>query len=153
MDIELSKSDKRKLRLQFRPLILLLVGIFITITLVNLAFHFMDVLTGVESVERPPLIRLVAIEMIAFIIVSVIYYLMTKKVRLDLKSGKKISQRANVNRKFFQKENGRTIYKVQTENGKILEISKEQFTFWNSGDQIEWMTSTVSGMVLSVKKL
>jgi len=72
---------------------------------------------------------------------------------LDLKSGKKISQRANVNRKFFQKENGRTIYKVQTENGKILEISKEQFTFWNSGDQIEWMTSTVSGMVLSVKKL
>lgn len=149
--IALTREDKQELRKQLRPAILLSFGMLFMITAVNLSFHFMDVLTGVETVERPPISRLIIIEVLAIVLSMGTYLLLTGNVRKDLKSDLKRSDKSRVERKYFQLENGSRIYKVKLENGTILPIGTELYHAVNDRDMIDFTQAQRSKIVFSAK--
>jgi hypothetical protein len=149
--IALTREDRQLLRKQLRPALILSVGILFMITAVNLSFHYMDVLTGVETVERPPVSRLIIIEVLAVLLSMGTFLTLTGNVRKDLKSGLKKSERSGVERKYFQLENGSRIFKIRLENGTILPIGKELYNSVNENDLIEFTQAERSKIVFSAQ--
>ena len=147
----LSSSDRQLLRKQLRPAILLSIGILFMITAVNLSFHYMDVLTGVETVERPPVSRLFVILFLAIVIALSTFLFLTANVRKDLKSGIKKYEKSRVKRKYLQMENGTRLHKVNLQNGTILSIGIDLYNVVNENDLIEFSQAEKSKIVFSTQ--
>ena len=132
----LTSLDKIALRKHLKTPFIFTLSLFVMISLVNLAFHFMDVLTGIEVVERPPVLRLIVIETIAFAIALMSFYFMTRNVQKDLSSGRKQKEKGKIVRKFAQKENGQLIYRLRLKSKRNVDVDKSLYTILSEGDMI-----------------
>lgn len=132
----LTSLDKIALRKHLKAPLIFSLSLFVMISIVNLAFHFMDVLTGIEVVERPPVLRLIVIEIIAFAIAFMSFYFLTRNIQKDLSSGKKQKEKGKIVRKFAQKENGQLIYRLRLESKRNVDVDKSLYSILSEGDLI-----------------
>jgi fumarate reductase subunit C len=149
----LTSDEKKVLRRQLVPSILLSVGLITVITLVNLAMHYMDVLTGINGVGRPPVSRLWIIELIAVLIGTFTFLYLTKKVRKDLLSGKKIITTFLVKRKYSKKENGTVNLKLILSPNLTVDVSNGTYASIGEGDLVEVARTAYSEHVFRVNKV
>lgn len=148
----LTSMNKKSLRNQLRAPSIFTLSLFLMISLVNLAFHFMDVLTGVDVVERPPVSRLFIIEGFAFLIAFGSFFFMTRNVRRDLSSGKKQNVKGKVIRKFVRKENGLLIYQLLLENKRNVDVSQALYTKLSEGDFVNVSFAPSSNLTFEVER-
>jgi hypothetical protein len=134
----LSNSERKQLRKQLRPAVQLALLVLLVTTGVNLAFQYMDVLTGVDSVERPPLFRFFVIEVLVLVFSGMIFFTLSAKVRRDLRGGKKVVEGTSVLKKFAKRINGQLAYKLQLRNKQIIDVNKETFNLLSDGSEIQY---------------
>ncbi|TNF46612.1 MAG: hypothetical protein EP305_10485 [Bacteroidetes bacterium] len=146
----LTSMNKSTLKKQLRAPFIFTLSLFVMISLVNLAFHFMDVLTGVEVVERPPVSRLFIIEGFAFLIAFFSFFFMTRNVRRDLSSGKKQNEKRKIVRKYVRKENGLLIYQLLLENKRNIDVDQFLYSKLTEGDVVNVSFAPNSNLTFDV---
>lgn len=150
MKAHLTQKDKQVLRKQLVMPLVFGVGIILLITGVNLAFQYMDVLTGVESVERPPMIRFIIIELIGIGLGMGSILFLTKNVRKDLSGNVKNEGRGIVKRKIVQNNNGQKEYKLLLAEQYILVVDKAVYDMANIDDRVNFSITPFSKQQLNV---
>jgi hypothetical protein len=135
---KLSNSERKLLRKQLRSAVQLALLVLLVTTGVNLAFQYMDVLTGVEAVERPPIFRFFVIEVLVLSFSGLIFFTLSAKVRSDLRGGKKVVEGTSVLKKFAKRINGQLAYKLQLRNKQIIDVNKETFNLLSDGSAIQY---------------
>lgn len=147
----LEPSDRRKLRKQLRPAILFSVLLITLITGVNLAFHYMDVLTGVESVERPPILRLVIIEVLAVVIGIAVLFVLSYRVMSDLINGTKRIHSSPIIRKLIKRENGGIQHYLQLPFGQLIAVDRPRYDSVQEGGIINYTESPKARILLDLE--
>ena len=146
----LTSLDKMVLRKHLKAPLIFTLSLFVMISLVNLAFHFMDLLTGIEVVERPPVLRLIVIEAIAFAIGFMSFFFMTRSVRMDLNTGKKQSEKGKIVLKYIRKENGLLIYQLLLENKRNIDVDQVLYSKLKEGDFVKVSYAPNSNLTFDV---
>lgn len=150
MKAHLTQKDKQVLRKQLVLPLVFGIGIILLITGVNLAFQYMDVLTGVESVERPPMIRFIIIELVGIGLGMGSILFLTKNVRKDLSGNVKNEGRGIVKRKIIQNNNGQKEYKLLLAEQLILVVDKAVYDLVNIDDPVNYSITPFSKQQLNV---
>ena len=142
--IKLTASDRKLLKKQQRPTLLLAGGIFVTLTALNFLFHYKDVVLGMEMIERPPVSQLITIQIVGTLISSGIYFSMARAVLKDLRSGSKTSEQTKIIARYFKRIDGELTYFVRLKNGIEATVNKSNFSKFieNQPIRIEYGSKT-----------
>jgi hypothetical protein len=150
---ELNSAEKKMIRRQIVPSVLLAAGLMLIITLVNMTLHFMDVITGIQGVGRPPLSRFLIIEGVAVLLGVFTFLYLTRAVRKDLSSGQKIIEETKVKRKFAKRENGKVNFKVLLTNNLTVDVDQERYNSFLEGDTVTLHRSPWSELIFEINSL
>lgn len=134
--LKLSSKERRVLRKEQHPAFLLGFGILLLMTALNFAFHYKDVIMGMDVIERPPISQLIVIQIVALIIGPSIYYFMARNVLKDLKSGIKNIEKTVVLKKFFKRIDGKLEYFLRLTNGLEMNVDKASYQTFDENESI-----------------
>lgn len=132
----LSSEERRLLRKEQRPALLLGFGILFVMTALNFLFHFKDVVMNMDVIERPPISQLITIQVFATLIGPAIYYFMARNVITDLKKGTKNIENTVVLMKFFKRIDGKLEYFLRLANGLETNVDKSRYLEFNENESI-----------------
>jgi hypothetical protein len=130
-EIKLTRVNRKLLKKQQQPTFLLATGMFLMLTLLNFLFHYKDVVLGMDMIERPPLMQLIAIQITGTVISAVVYFAMARSVLMDLRKDTKWSERTKISAKYFKRIDGDLTYFVKLKNGIETHIDKSMFPLFN----------------------
>lgn len=147
----LSPAETGMVRRQLAPSIVLAIGLVMIITLVNLALQYMDVITGVKGIGRPPFSRFLIIESIAILLGVFTFLYLTRAVRKDLTQGKKIIEEVHVKRKFAKRENGTLNLKILVTSNLTLDVIPALYNSLSEGDKVIVERAPLSEIVFDVR--
>lgn len=135
-EIKLTASDRKLLKKQQRPTLLLAGGIFVTLTALNFLFHYKDVILDMEMIERPPVAQLITIQIVGTVISFGIYFSMARTVLKDLRSGSKTSEQTKIIAKYFKRIDGELSYFLKLGNGIEATVDKSSFTRYTESQPV-----------------
>lgn len=134
---KLSPDERKILKRQERPAIMLAVGLLFTISILNLAMYYQDVLLGTEGVERPPVSQLIVIQVFAVLLAFVSFYFPSKKLIKDLSTGLRYSEELVIAYKFVQNKDSKRAYTLKMQNSLMVLVDQQFFKSVQVGDVIE----------------
>lgn len=149
----LTSNERKALKKQTRPALLLGTLIFLLITILNLLIYYQDVILGEEGAERPPMYQLIVVEALAISIGTTAYYFPSKKWLKDLSKNQKNTEANAIHSMFVKMENGKPAYTLRLINKQIVEIDKGLYKTLTVGDTVEVTYAPVSEFIFGAEKV
>lgn len=148
----LSKVERKELKKLQRPSILLAAALFVVITALNFTIYNQDVLTGMESMGKPPISQLIIVQVIALILAGITFYFLSKKSIKDLMSGQKVVDEQTVIYKFIKNHEGKPAYTFQLGNKLTVFVDVAQYKSTKVGDPLTIEYAPASSHIFGVRK-
>lgn len=149
----LSSEERKTLKKEKRPAMMLGVLLFAGISITNLVIYYQDIILGTEGLERPPIIQLIIIEIAALAVGFSTYYFPSKKVIKDLSVNEKLVEENAVQKKFIRNVNGKPEYTVRLANNLLVSVDKSLYSNLSAGDTVKVSFAPLSSHIFSTERV